>query len=388
MDFLDVINATTAAAINATTAAAINATTTAPVEPTTAAPSPESIPELWGFIAAAVAVILFGSNFVPVKKFETGDGMFFQWVLCLSIWTVGLVIQCIRNFPPFYPLAMLGGFLWSTGNITVVPIIKTIGLGKGILVWGSFNLLAGWTTGRFGLFGLHKEVPAHVVLNYVGMGLCLISAVVYIFVQSRSETSVNGNIGVRSFPTEQDPLLPRPSQVESGVNVQMTPPSRLEVLSPYMRNVLGTLLAIFAGVLYGLNFTPVIYIQDNYEGASKDGLDYVFAHFSGILLTSTVYFALYCMCMKNKPCLYPQAILPSLLSGVMWAIADASWFIANSALSEAVSFPIITSGPGIIGAMWGILMFKEIQGKRNILLVILAASFTIAGAVLTGFSKG
>ena len=27
-----------------------------------------------GFICAGVAVVFFGSNFVPVKKFETGDG--------------------------------------------------------------------------------------------------------------------------------------------------------------------------------------------------------------------------------------------------------------------------------------------------------------------------
>ena len=27
-----------------------------------------------GYVGAVVAVIFFGSNFVPVKKFETGDG--------------------------------------------------------------------------------------------------------------------------------------------------------------------------------------------------------------------------------------------------------------------------------------------------------------------------
>lgn len=27
-----------------------------------------------GFIGAGVAVVFFGSNFVPVKKFDTGDG--------------------------------------------------------------------------------------------------------------------------------------------------------------------------------------------------------------------------------------------------------------------------------------------------------------------------
>ena len=31
-------------------------------------------PTYVGFICAGVAVVFFGSNFVPVKKFETGDG--------------------------------------------------------------------------------------------------------------------------------------------------------------------------------------------------------------------------------------------------------------------------------------------------------------------------
>lgn len=35
--------------------------------------------EVLGFVACAVAVVLFGSNLVPVKKFETGDGV------CLSV---------------------------------------------------------------------------------------------------------------------------------------------------------------------------------------------------------------------------------------------------------------------------------------------------------------
>ena len=38
--------------------------------------TPQAGPVYVGFIAAAIAVVFFGSNFVPLKKFETGDGMF------------------------------------------------------------------------------------------------------------------------------------------------------------------------------------------------------------------------------------------------------------------------------------------------------------------------
>ncbi len=89
-----------------------------------------------GYICAAVSVICFGSNYVPVKKFQTGDGMFFQWILCVGIWLTGLVVNLIRDGPKFEPIAMIGGVLWCTGNLTVVPIIKLIGMGLGLLIWG------------------------------------------------------------------------------------------------------------------------------------------------------------------------------------------------------------------------------------------------------------
>jgi hypothetical protein len=68
--------------------------------------------EAIGFLCAGIAVVCFGSNFVPVKKFETGDGMFFQWIMCTAIWLEGFLVHCARGFPVFEPLAMLGGFLW------------------------------------------------------------------------------------------------------------------------------------------------------------------------------------------------------------------------------------------------------------------------------------
>jgi len=138
-----------------------------------------------GFGTAAIAVFCFGSNFLPVKKFEkqTGDGMFFQWVMCMAIWCVGLVVQAIRGFPAFEPLAMLGGFLWCTGNILSVSVIQLIGLGLGLLLWGLANLLMGWSSGTFGLFGLTKQTVPRPVYNYVGVAIEVVALVLYFFVK-------------------------------------------------------------------------------------------------------------------------------------------------------------------------------------------------------------
>lgn len=67
------------------------------------------------------------TNFIPVKAYDTGDGFFFQWVMCAAIWTVGLFVQFYVGSTEFVPLAALGGVSWATGNITVVPILSCIG---------------------------------------------------------------------------------------------------------------------------------------------------------------------------------------------------------------------------------------------------------------------
>lgn len=338
-----------------------------------------------GFASSVVSVLLFGSNFVPVKKIDTGDGMFFQWILCTSIWIVSLVVNIILKCPKFWPLAMVGGCVWATGNITVVPIVKTLGLGLGLLIWASTNLLTGWASSRFGMFGIDAEEVAKPYLNYAGAGLSALSAIIFLFVK----TDVNSSKSASD--SELDPLLR--TSINSQENA-ITDESWVDKLSPLQKRIIGSLMAVGAGIFYGSSFVPVLYIKDHskhnesiYAGSSQFDLDYVFAHFSGIFLTSTVYFLIYCALMKNHPKVYPQAILPGFLSGFLWAIATCCWFLANNYLSAVVSFPIITAGPGLIAALWGVLVFKEIKGLRNYLLLTLAFCIILSGSLLTAFSK-
>ena len=71
-----------------------------------------------GYIGIGLAVLFFGSNFIPIKKFETGDGMMFQFVVCIGkialflvnvgIWFVGLIAAIIRRCKLFDFQAILG----------------------------------------------------------------------------------------------------------------------------------------------------------------------------------------------------------------------------------------------------------------------------------------
>ena len=53
-------------------------TSTEPYDPCKPASSGDIYPEYVGFLTAGVAILFYGTNFAPVKKFDTGDGKLSQ----------------------------------------------------------------------------------------------------------------------------------------------------------------------------------------------------------------------------------------------------------------------------------------------------------------------
>jgi hypothetical protein len=118
----------------------------------------------FGYIG--VSAVLWGSTFVPTKEFPVGDGLYYQWIMSVGIWLAGHVFNLFLDPPPLQPIAMLGGFLWTTGtapspplfqtqalpqlvgcwrtgNLMTVPIVRLSGLGLGMLLWGTSRLVRG-----------------------------------------------------------------------------------------------------------------------------------------------------------------------------------------------------------------------------------------------------
>jgi len=275
----------------------------------------------------------------------------------------GFVVNTVRAFPPFQPIAMLGGAIWCCGNICVVPVIKTIGMGLGLLLWGIISLSTGWLTSNFGLFGLNAKVANVPWLNTLGFILTIVSAVAFSFVKSDLSSQTD------------DTKLLNDEYLDGNSEKDF-----FESLSPGMKRVVGISLSIFSGMMYGSNFDPPQYLIDHDMG-SKNGMDYVFSHFTGIFLTSTFFMITYSLIKQNKPNLYPNIVVPGFISGILWAIGQICFFGANSNLPFVVTFPIIGSGPGIVGALWGIIVFKEISGSRNMLYFLIAT--ILAGVGIT-----
>ncbi|XP_072352386.1 transmembrane protein 144-like isoform X1 [Scyliorhinus torazame] len=352
-----------------------------------------TLPLVKGFVATAIAVICFGSNFVPVKKIDTGDGLFFQWIFCTAIWVVSLVVHLIQQCPQFWPLTMLGGFLWATGNITVIPILKTVGLGMGVLIWATFSLLMGWASSRFGWFGLDVQKVPSPILNYIGTALAALSAGILIFVKTESKEPTAEEKSPLIQDKEMEALQPSSTSSEE-TSTKQGDACWTDKLNPLQKKLVGCSLAMCAGLLYGSSFVPVLYIKNHAErneteffGASQFDMDYVFAYCSGIILTSTIYFLIYCAVKKNKPSVYSTAILPAFFSGLLWGIANSAWFLANYFLGAVITFPLVTAGPAVISLTWGVFYFKEIKGLQNFIILAAVLAVALTGTILIGLSK-
>jgi Transmembrane family, TMEM144 of transporters len=296
--------------------------------------------------------------------------------------------------PAFQPWAMLGGVIWCLGNATAVTIIKLIGVGLGISIWGSANLLTGWATGKFGLFGLTAESVSQPILNYVGVAIAVSAMLVFLFIQPTLDDGKKGYSKVGDDEIEEGFLSGQETEddanAESGTGEEA---SWIDKLSPATKRIYGITLSIIAGVLYGSNFTPPTYIIDHASSfpsaggvpASSNGIDYVFPHFCGIFLTSTALLLGYSLIMKNKPVLFPRIVLPGFVSGLIWSVAQISWFVANSKLGLVLAFPIIAVGPGLVSALWGVYL-GEIRGTKNLLLLGGAFSLVATSSICIAFS--
>ncbi|KAI6238339.1 hypothetical protein M3Y99_00704200 [Aphelenchoides fujianensis] len=274
-----------------------------------------------------VVCLLFGSIYVPIKRFRPGDGFFSQFMMSLGIFAVGFGIFAATGFGRFFPLAMVGGVLIGVGNLVAIPIIQELGLALAILLFNVTSCVVNYAVGTFGLFGTRARRPAVFWLSLVGMLLVVVGALLF---------------------------------------------------------------ALIAGTLYGVVQVPIIAIEDNpalYPDAPKDGLHFCFSLYCGLFLVSSASFLVYAVVKKNRPLINPSVALPSFCSGLMWGTGMCLTIVCTQHLSQAVAGPITSMVPGCVATLWSVHYFREVPMGRNLLLLWSGIAVTVGGAVCIGVSR-
>jgi glucose uptake protein GlcU len=159
-------------------------------------------------------------------------------------------------------------------------------------------------------------------------------------------------------------------------------------LTVLQKRALGGILSLIAGFMYSVMFNPVEYLRHNGQGNSSNELDYVFSLYVGIFASSTVIFLIYCGYKHNRPYCPSELVLPSFMSGIIFAIATIGQFIANGELGFVIVFPLSSAGPGVVAVIAGILLFKEIQVacSKNFLILLAAIITMIIGSLFIALS--
>lgn len=105
-----------------------------------------------GYLCLFITVVFYGANYLPVKHYDTGDGIVFQIFVCAGFWIVSLINNCLREFPKFYGVQLTSGFIWTLANVNTVGMIKLLGIGLNSVFSTITILLFSWIVARFGLY--------------------------------------------------------------------------------------------------------------------------------------------------------------------------------------------------------------------------------------------
>ncbi|EFP12158.1 hypothetical protein CRE_03346 [Caenorhabditis remanei] len=319
-----------------------------------------------GIVCAVVSAITFGSTYVPLKWFHKGDGLYFQWVQSLGQLLVGVTVALTTTPAPIHPIAMLSGMFYSIGNSLTVFIMDGIGLAIGYLLWNTVTCVVGWAVTRFGLFANPQQHPRSDWLNILGVVTVCVGGAIY--------------APIKHIPSR---VRPAPWSVEEDYK---TDPLVVQEVS-CTRRIICLFLTIFVGFLYGNFLTPINYIIANEPGSHQDVRAYILSYCLGSFVTSTVIFFFYAIFKKNTPLVNAELSMPSIVSGILYGIAVTTFFMANQHLDQVIAYPILSKAPGIIVSLWAIFLFKEIQGKKDIIQLYIGIGVTLLGIAFISLSK-
>ncbi|CAP24365.1 Protein CBG03472 [Caenorhabditis briggsae] len=343
------------------------------------APPVDTSLQIIGYVALLLSCCAFGTMFVPLKRRNSKDGFFVQWIECGVIFIVGCIFYVARGFPKFEPIACIGGFLYATGNVFSVPIVEGIGMGVGFLIWTSLQIIVGWGVARFGLGQwIAPQNVKNDVLNYVGISLTIVSGVLLIFVK-HVEPEPENEYSVTSKEMEhRDEIELRTSDSERS-SFDMT---GLAKKVPFI------LMAMVLACLHGLMMTPIEYLkQENPPTDNFQVFDYIFPFYTSVFLFSTIYFLSYCVLLRRRAYVERNLVIPSIGYGLLWTAGMTLWFVSSDKLSQVVAYPCTARLPPLISGALDVFVFKSIQGSRSFTVLAISSIVGVVSVILIALSN-
>ena len=277
-----------------------------------------------GIIALIITIVGWGSYLVPMKRFKDYDPFCFQAFMCTSVFITSLIVSLVYSSFIFSYLGIISGILWACGNTLSIMAVRNSGLSKAAPVWMGTVIIISFAWGLL----FFKEQLASWIAGTIG----ILALVVGIAVISLSSTTQDTRTS----------------------------------------NHRGIVYSIAAGCMFASYLVP-------FKLSNLEPSGFIFSMSIGILAGGLAIF------LVKKPAINMKIAVPGAFSGVIWNMANFASFYAVLILGMAVGYPL-TQIALFVSVLWGLVYFREIQTRNEIIKLVIGAVILFSGAIALGNS--
>lgn len=342
-----------------------------------------------GLSCAVACSVFYGVQYVPCKKYKTHDGSVFQWFMSCGIMLGGIILELVGilwlDWPSSDPQILLHGvycgMIWGFANFLVIPLLELTGLALGFTLYHIINLITGYATSRFGLFGMKQDIGEIPLLRDFGVLVLVVSFIAMCFVAPENESEDvlrNADAIADSIFTEKFAVVDRSYSSDRKTYLSIWIPELKT------RRIVGIILSLFAGVATGLNTMPYdLWKHNTPEGSRMDDVQFVFSQCLGVFLMSSLLYwiqATYAT-VKGK-LVHHVPIRPAVIGGILWVLGDLCMLYAISGIGYSAGYTFGAVGPTLVASAISFFIYKEIKSRKQRLYFSVAFVLQIAGVLM------
>lgn len=340
-----------------------------------------------GLVCAAACSVFYGVQYVPCKKYNTYDGCVFQFFMACGIMLAGTILEIIGllwlGWPESDPQVILYGIscgmIWGFANFLVIPLLHLTGLALGFTLYHIVNLITGYSTSRFGLFGMKQDVGSIPLLRDFGVAILLVSFVALCMVEPENEKK-------ETMKRCEDVAV---EEGEVAVGGSPLKKKEKEYFSIWIENVktrkiVGICLSVVAGIATGLNTMPFdLWKNNTAEGSRMNDMQFVFSQCLGVFFMSGfLYWLSSCWATYRGKLVRHVPIRPAMVGGLLWVLGDITMLFAMTGLGYATGYAIGAVGPTLVASCISFFIYREINEKKQRIYFGVSFLLQIAGVLM------
>ncbi|PRP78327.1 zinc carboxypeptidase [Planoprotostelium fungivorum] len=327
-----------------------------------------------GYAAVVGAILFFGSfaAAVPLKSRRVVkanvDPVVFQVYYSISIFLSSwIVLAWAHDEFRFTYYGFISAACWVPASILSIFAINHLGMSVAVGVWAGVTIVVSFIWGAF-LDGVQSPRYSYsgIAVLVVGVLLLSLSSSEFVANLGKKKKDQNSTVYTPAYSPihETSPLLhgedkPKAINVDGSRKSYNDEPA-LPIGEPKKNSTIGLICAVLLGAMNGSMLVPM-------RGAPKDiVITFVISFSIGVLAITPVCALAYFLFRRQRPVWHVRvALVPGLLTGLIWSIGNGFSIYATTYLGLKLGFPL-TQLALVVSGLWGIIVFREVTALASL----------------------